>query len=278
MPTTSTPFVSLCLLEAPVEATSSFQRGSVLGPPAVADELERIDRFDADVGRGLTDSTRLHRATLSASERSFDCALPALESQARLWSDRDAFVLTLGGEHTVTLGPLRAAASRWGRLGLVQLDAHGDLRDTYEGESVSHACVMRRAIDELDVRLLGIGIRSLCEEEAELAASNPGIDHVHPRHIDDGLSPIVDLVEALPPLVYLTIDMDVFDPAVAPGVGTPEPGGLSWFQVSELIDLIASRRRIIGADLVELAPTIERDRTVRLAARVALRVLLRSMV
>lgn len=259
-----------------MEVTSSFQRGSVYGPAAVGDELELVDGFDADVGRGLPPTKGLVRVRLPAVEPRLERALSDLEAEAHRMSERGAFILTLGGEHTVTLGPLRAAASRWGRLGLVQFDAHGDLRDSYEGESISHACVMRRAIDELDVQLLGVGIRSLSEEEAALVETSKQIDHVHPRHIAAGLSPVAELVETLPPLVYLTIDMDVFDPAVAPGVGTPEPGGLWWFQVSKLIDLIASRRRIVGADLVELAPSIERDRTVRLAARVALRVLLRS--
>jgi len=248
-----------------------------LGAAAVAAELGELEPFDSEVGRGIHPSLERHHVCIAEVDCSYPRAVDALEREARHWSDRGAFVFTLGGEHTVSLGPLKAAARRWGELGIVQLDAHGDLRDEYEGLSMSHACVMRRAVSEIDCHLLGIGIRSLCPEEASLVASSSRITHLRPRALQSSLEPVRAALEGLPRDVYLTIDMDAYDPTAAPGVGTPEPGGLEWYQVADIIDLVAATHRIIGADLVELAPTIERARTVRLAARTAIRVLLRSL-
>jgi agmatinase len=269
-------FAQACLLMAPIEDSSSFLWGSGAGPEAVADELARIDHFDADLGRGLAASFPIHRAGVRRRHHDLPGALRELTEETAAWLERDAFVLTLGGEHTVTLGPLEAVVGRYGPVGLVQLDAHGDLRGSYEGDRYSHACAMRHAVEDLGVRLVGLGVRSMCQEEAELASSRDDIAHLWPRQIVADPGAVARALDALPPLVYLTIDMDVFDPTVCPGVGTPEAGGLRWEHVAAIVDSVAATRRIVGADVVELAPSVERDRSVRLAARVALRVLLQS--
>jgi agmatinase len=263
------------LILAPFEQTSSFMPGSAEGPEAVAEELRRVERFDPDVRQGFGRDEHLETFHVPVASGNVSDVLRDLEQRATIAMAEGRFVLTLGGEHTVTLGPLRAAIERWGSVGVVQLDAHGDLRDSYEGRKTSHACAMRRALD-LGVSLLGLGIRSTCQEEVELAASNPRIAHRTPRQLRDASWSLGSALDHLPECVYLTVDMDVFDPAIAPGVGTPEAGGLDWPQVASLIDEVASRRHIVAADVLELAPRVERERTVRLAARVAVRVLLRS--
>lgn len=264
------------LLMAPFEETSSFIRGSAAGPEAVADELRRIELFDPEVGRSLEPGTDLAPVWLSSEPDDLAAACRELEREAGRLMSEGRFVLTLGGEHTVTLGPLRAALDRWGPLGVVQLDAHGDLRESYEGRQLSHACVMRRALD-LGVPVLGLGIRSTCQEEADLVASSAPVVHRTPRQLRESSWTLGNALDHLPERVYLTVDMDVFDPTAAPGVGTPEAGGLDWRQVVSVIDEVARRRRIVVADILELAPSVERARTVRLAARVAVRVLLRSI-
>lgn len=263
------------VIVAPVEVTSSFLRGSFHGPREVAAELRRLEPFDPEVGFGPGLADIPQRVI---GERGFLLteALAELEAITGRWLDQGRFVLTLGGEHTVSLGPLRAVVARHGQVGVVQLDAHGDLRDTFEERIMSHACVMRRAVDDLGVSLLGLGIRSICPEEAAFVSSRPEVTHFGTRQLDDDQA-LIGAIEALPSRVYLTVDIDSFDPTVAPGVGTPEPGGLTWGQTARVIDMICARRRLVAADVVELAPTIERPRTVRLAVRVALRVLLRSM-
>jgi agmatinase len=260
-----------------VESTSSVLRGSALGPEAVARELEVLEPFDPEVGRGLDPAFRFGRSPLDPQQCGMPEALGVLADLTSTWLERGAFVLMLGGEHTVTLGPLEAVVRRFGRIGLVQLDAHGDLRASYEGDRYSHACVMRHAVEDLGVKLLGLGVRSMCGEEVDFAASRDDVAHLRPRQIIADPGAVARAVDALPPLVYLTIDMDAFDPVVCPGVGTPEAGGLRWDQVADIIDTVASKRRIVGADVVELAPSVERERSVRLAARVALRVLLQSV-
>ena len=263
------------LLVAPFEQTSSFMSGSAEGPEAVAEELRRVELFDPDVRQGFGRGEHLETFHVPVASRSLSDVLRDLEQLAGRSMSEGRFVLMLGGEHTVTLGPLRAAIARWGSVGVVQLDAHGDLRDSYEGRKTSHACAMRRALD-LGVSLLGLGIRSTCQEEVDLAAWSPRIVHRTPRQLRDASCKLGSALDHLPECVYLTVDMDVFDPAVAPGVGTPEAGGLDWHQVTSLVDEVAMRRRIVAADVIELAPRVERERTVRLAARVAVRALLRS--
>lgn len=266
-----------CVLVAPVEATSSFLRGSLRGPEAVESELRGLEHFDAELGDVCGHFPTIHSVVLPAENRRIPDALGAIEAETARQLEEGRFVLMLGGEHTVSLGPLRALQGRVPEFGIVQLDAHGDLRESYEGRRISHACVMRRAVEELGVALLGLGIRSICQEEAEFIEGNSRISHLNGRQATDAPERFGELLDTLPEHVYLTIDMDVFDPTVAPGVGTPEAGGLDWHHVSAFIDLIAQRKKIVGADIVELAPTVERERTVRLAARVALRVLLHCL-
>lgn len=265
----------LAVLLAPVEQTSSFLRGSELGPEAVAAELATVDRFDPEVGRSLDELGPRFEVRPTLRGLSLESSIAALADAAGAELDRGRRLLTLGGEHTVTLGPLRAVVERAGPVGLVQLDAHADLRESYEGRALSHACVVRRAVEDLGLPALGLGIRSVSAPEAEFLAADDRVRHLGPRTAATGgsLGPLLDL---MPESVYLTIDMDAFDPAVAPGVGTAEVGGLTWPDAARIVDEVARRRRIVAVDLVELAPNVERHRTVRLAARVAIRALLRT--
>lgn len=267
---------AIALLLAPVEATSSFLRGSELGPEALAAEIARLDTFDPEVGASLealgpVEVVRAGRPGLTLEE-----SIACLEAEASRLGSEGKFVMTLGGEHTVTLGPLRALLAAGEPFGLVQLDAHGDLRAAYEGQPLSHACVVRRASEDLGLPILGLGIRSMSAEEGEYLRRCPTAARLGPRAACDDAA-VERALAALPEAVYLTVDMDVFDPSAAPGVGTPEAGGLDWPRVARLIDLVAGAKRVVGADVVELAPSVEHERTVRLGARVAVRVLLRSL-
>jgi agmatinase len=266
------------LLLAPVEDTSSFLRGSALGPEAVALELEQLETFDPDVGCALPAETIANQVCLSPADRHLPGAIEVLADQARSLMAQGFFLLTLGGEHTITLGPLEAAVERWPEVGVIQLDAHGDLRQSYEGRPWSHACAMRRAVEAFQLPLLGVGIRSVCPEEVELVGQRPRLCHLSPRQLRSNLkATLLQALESMPRQVYLSIDMDVFDPAVAPGVGTPEAGGLDWEQVVQVIDIVTAHREVVAADLVELAPPVESARTVRLAARLAIRLLLQIL-
>ncbi|TPW03857.1 MAG: agmatinase, partial [bacterium] len=172
----------------------------------------------------------------------------------------------LGGEHSLTFPIVRAYREKYPDLSVLQLDAHGDLRATYHGSEFSHASVMRRIV-ELGIPTVGIGIRSVCEEEIELIqdrrlARFSGRDIVRQR------VPLATMLRDLTDNVYLTLDLDGFDPSEAPGVGTPEPGGFGWFDFLEIIEALAGRR-LVGFDVVELMPIAGQSGSEFLAAKAA---------
>jgi agmatinase len=259
----------LCLVALPFEASTSFGKGTARGPDAIIEELDRCDAFDFDLAcnpfRGLTRTiVRPHGAELS--DAGIEIALAGRVVGDVL--DAGCFALSLGGEHTVTLGPVRAARAR-GELGVVQLDAHADLRDAYEGNPLSHACVMRRVL-EMDVPTLQLGIRSMSEPESRFAAERrlAIVDGRRTASCDDWYG----LLGLLPKRVYLTIDIDVFDPADVPAVGTPEPGGPRWRAVTDFLEHLFAVKDVVAADVVELMPGPGDEASVRLAARLVGRI------
>jgi agmatinase len=157
----------------------------------------------------------------------------------------------LGGEHLLSLGMIQAAASRMTDLSILQLDAHADLRETYQGTPFSNACVMRLASDYGAV--VSVGVRSMSLAEHNWAGEQQ-LPIFYAADLRKKQSWQQDIVAQLRSQVYVTIDLDVFDPAVMPAVGTPEPGGLYWYEVLELLRLVSQTRRIVGADIMELCP------------------------
>jgi agmatinase len=177
------------------------------------------------------------------------------------------FPLSLGGEHSITSGLVRAVAAKHKKLSVLQIDAHLDLRDEYEGTKYSHASVMRRVLD-MGVTVVPVGIRNVSREEHAFCRKT-GIEPITARrcHMDDDW--IDEALGRLSENVYVSIDIDGFDPAYAPGTGTPEPGGLDWYQVTGLLRLVAAEKRVVGADVVEVMPIPGQAVTEFLAARLA---------
>jgi agmatinase len=165
--------------------------------------------------------------------------------------DAGLFPLMLGGEHLLSLGMIQAVASRVAELSILQLDAHADLRETYQGTGYSNACVMRLA--SRYGRLVPVGVRSLSKEEYRWA-QDQGLTIFYSAHIHKRSAWQEEIIAHLGRLVYVTIDLDVFDPGIMPSVGTPEPGGLHWYEVLDLLRLVSRERQIVGADIVELGP------------------------
>jgi agmatinase len=177
------------------------------------------------------------------------------------------FVLALGGEHSITSGLVRAVIGKHRKLSVLQIDAHLDLRDKYENAPHSHACVMRRVLEQ-GASVVPVGVRNVSLEEHRFLKRGD-IDVITARqcHMDEDW---VDRVLAgLGEKVYVTIDIDGFDPSVAPGTGTPEPGGLDWYQVIGLLRLVAAEREIVAADVVEVMPIPGQVVTEFVAARLA---------
>ncbi len=242
------------VLPAPFERSTSYGGGTRLGPQAIITASTQVEEYDQRLD-GMTVAHGIHTAPPVED----DPALPAEEYLQRLqrtcahYLEMGKLVVTLGGEHTLALATFRAHRERWPGLGVLQLDAHADLRDSYEGNPFSHASVMRRILEERPAAVSAVGIRSMCPEEAEFYRRREVHLVGNECAARDG-SWVQRALAPLPEQVYLTIDVDVLDPSVMPATGTPEPGGLSWFQLLELLERLTRRHQVVGFDLVELSP------------------------
>jgi len=242
------------VLPVPLEKTVSYGGGTRMGPSAILRASSQLEVFD---GWSIPGEEGIRTLPPVNCYGPVEAVLERIAvTTGRILGEGHIPVL-LGGEHTVSNGAF-TAMNRWygpetGRVGIVQIDAHGDLRDSYEGSPYSHACVMKRALD-MGFPIYQLGIRSLSPEEIELRMKReiPCLDG--PDLCSHPLVTEVKLPDDFPDKVYLTIDVDGLDPSVIPGTGTPEPGGLGWYQTLSLIESVARQRRIIGFDCVELAP------------------------
>lgn len=239
------------VVPVPYEGTVTYGKGTHQGPRAIIEASGQLELWDEELQREPSEVGITTEAPLLCASSGPERAVHQIYEYVRESHKQGRFDVYLGGEHTITVGVVRALIERYPRLSVLQLDAHADLRDSYLDSPYNHACVMRRVAEI--TRFVGMGIRSLSKEEAQWARDE-GIIHQTASGIEDSEGWRGVLEEALGDAVYLTVDVDVFDPACVPSVGTPEPGGLSWARVLEIIRFVASHRRIIAADVVELAP------------------------
>ncbi len=255
------------VLPIPYDSTTSYLPGTRNGPRAIITASQQVEWFDEELG------SEFHRAGVATVDPiETDLTSPEAMHQrifdvARRIVKDGKFPLGLGGEHSITTGLVRAVMTRRRRLSVLQIDAHADLRDSYQGSAYSHACVMRR-VHDLGASLVPVGIRSYSERERRFmqrAAITP-MTARECHEADDWISRTVD---SLLENVYVTIDIDGLDPAYAPGTGTPEPGGLSYPQVVALLHAVSERKTILGADIVEVVPVAGQVVTEFLAARLA---------
>ncbi len=216
------------VLPIPYDSTTSYAVGTRDGPRAIITASQQVELYDEALGR---ESLRAGVATLDPVHpdmRGPEQMVQAVYAAARKPVRDGKFVIGLGGEHSVTSGLVRAVQGRYRGLSVLQVDAHADLRDKYQGTPWSHACVMRR-IHELGVPAVAVGIRNYSAEESRFIRS-AGKQIISARSCRQGPGWIGDAVAGLTDEVFVTIDIDGFDPAFAPGTGTPEPGGLDWYR------------------------------------------------
>ncbi|MDY7011030.1 MAG: agmatinase [Planctomycetota bacterium] len=266
------------ILPVPYEGTVTFGRGASGGPAAIIAASHQVEWFDEEL---LGEFYHAGIATLEpvAPADTPTEQMDRIRTAAQPHVQAGKFLLTLGGEHSITVPLVEAAADHYGGISVVQIDAHADLRDTYNGTKHSHACVMRRILEITD-RIAQVGIRSFSREEYD-ACTGRAADFITPKMAADGSMSLttgdpdwIDRVLALlGDKVYLTVDIDGFDPSEAPGTGTPEPGGLTWPQVTGLIRRLAAERSIVAADIVEVSPVPGSRVTEFLAARLAYKII-----
>ncbi len=238
------------VIPVPYDKTSTWQKGADRGPQALLEASAAVEEYDI---QAAWTPIRAGIATLADVECGGgpDRLAELVEERVGRVLDAGVMPLVLGGEHSVTIGAVRAAAARSENLTVLQIDAHTDLRESYEGSACNHACVMARAREVASI--VQVGIRAI--DESELA----GMDRsrVVWGHEIAGLADESWMDRVLGLLtgeVYVTIDVDGFDPGIMPATGTPEPGGLSWGQVNRLLEKVCARSRVVGADVVELCP------------------------
>lgn len=251
------------VLPAPYEYTSSYIRGSDRGPSAILEASCQVEFYDEQLKcepyqewGGIATVSPLDLAG------KVDCeAVDAIEAFVAPHLGNGKFLLTLTGEHTGALGAIRAHAKRYPGMTVVQIDAHGDLRAAYQGNPFSHASVMARVVDE-GLPLVQVGIRSISSEEVTRISTTDRITTFFAANILDPSGPyegkasrwIPDVVAACRTPVYLTFDCDGLDASIIPALGTPEPGGLGWYDTLNLITALANGPGIVGMDVSEIAP------------------------
>jgi len=238
------------ILPVPLERSVSYGSGTARGPQAILQASLQLETFN---GQDIPAKSGIHtHLPVKCGADNVQDDLAAISVEVGKILDHRGVPIILGGEHTVTLGTLQAFAERNERIGVVQFDAHCDLRDSYENDPLSHACVMRR-VHEMDFPIMQIGIRSLSQPEDAFRKKNniPCLEAA--TLYRDGI-PADILPPGFPEKIYISFDVDCLDPSIMLATGTPEPGGLNWYQTIDLLGKVATGRSICGFDVVELAP------------------------
>lgn len=255
----------IVILPVPYESTVTYRTGTSDGPIAIIDASQYLELYDRELDREIC---RIGIHTLPELEPVMsgpEQMVNRVYQVARDLLERDKIPVMLGGEHSLTMGMIKAFRERLENLAVLQLDAHADLRDQYLGTKYSHACVMRRVWELCPI--VQVGIRSLSQEENQFIEEQK----LSPFYAEvfSFQDSVAKVVSALPPEVYITIDLDILDPSIMPAVGTPEPGGMSWREVLSLLRAVARVKKIIGFDLMELCPREGPTSCAFLAAKLA---------
>lgn len=238
------------IIPVPYERTVSYGAGTALGPSAILKASWQLETWD-----GQSNPSELGIYTRAPVDCSVEPA-QVIDNIARATTEvaqQGKIPVAFGGEHTVTFGVIRGLlAAGVEDFGIVQIDAHADLRDSYEDDPLSHASVMKRCVD-LGIPLFQLGIRAYCEEERDIRAQYgvyfQDADQLVPQRVNQ-----VELPDSFPKKVFFTLDVDGMDPSVFPSTGTPVPGGLDWYQTLSLFESVCRQRELIGFDIMEFAP------------------------
>ncbi|MCE5185792.1 MAG: agmatinase [Planctomycetaceae bacterium] len=240
----------IALLPVPFDGTSTWMKGADKGPQAILDASFNLEYYDIETG------SEVYRRGIFTEPAVVGFAKPeelseVVQQRIQRLLNAGKFPVLLGGEHSVSVGAFKAFAAKYGKLTILQLDAHADLRDSYEGSTHNHACVMARAREIAPIVQVGIRSMDVCETR-DLQMDR--VFFAHAIFDNRGTDWIDQVVSKLTENVYLTIDLDVFDPSIMPATGTPEPGGMRWYDALALVRRVCEQRTLVGFDLVELCP------------------------
>ncbi|HIE17864.1 MAG TPA: agmatinase [Dehalococcoidia bacterium] len=257
---------TVVVLPVPYDSTTEWHSGAREGPQAIISASQYLELYDMELGREICQIGIHTLPEIEPILSSPENMIQRVYHIARDLHQQGKFITMLGGEHSLSLGVVRALKETIQDFCVLQLDAHADLRDEYTGTKYSHACVMRRIFELCPI--VQVGIRSLSQEEQRFIEEN----NIHLFQVSTSGSvttPPEQIVSSLSENVYISIDLDVFDPSIMPAVGTPEPGGMQWYEVLNLLKLICLHKHIVGFDLVELCPREGPGSCAFLAAKLA---------
>ena len=237
------------LFGAPFDGTTSFKPGARFAPSAMREDSWGLESYSPYLEKDLEDLKLFDYGNLELPFGDKKTALRMIQKQVQEIIDANKIPIMIGGEHLVSLAPVKALSKKYDDLNIIHFDAHTDLREDYLGESLSHATVLRRIYDQVgDGKINQFCIRSGLKEEFEWAKKHTHLE----KFTYNTLESCVRRLKNKP--VYITIDLDVLDPSVFPGTGTPEPGGINFHQMLEIIAMLSKLENVVGLDIVELSP------------------------
>lgn len=261
-----------------LEQSVSFQGGTAFGPEAILAASKEVELFDEEYWAEIVLDYEVATLQPQPIAGSLEAALKQVALMVREVMNEGKFPLVIGGEHSLTAGAIRPFVDVYDDLVVLQFDAHADLRDGYEGQHFSHAAAMRRVLDYKSVSLVGVGLRNISQEEIPFLEANRDRITLHWAS-EAKKTRIEDIVEPLKGKnVYVTFDLDCFDSSLMPATGTPEPGGLDWYQALDILRAAADVGTIVGGDVVELAPRPGLHACDFLAAKLAYKILSYALV
>ena len=257
------------VLPVPYDSTASYNPGARNGPHAIIQASRNMELYDEELGFSPADIGIYTLDELEPSMKSPEDQVARVEEAVGEILEEKKFPVTLGGEHSISLGAVRAVCESFDDVSVLHLDAHADCRNEYEGTKYSHACAARRFSELCPV--IQLGIRSLSAEEAEFLKGSEDVRTFFMKDIrKDGLE--LALERAIPELsdnVYISFDIDALDPGIMPATGTPEPGGFGWYEALEILRKVCEQKKVVGFDLVELSPIPGSPASDFLAAKLA---------
>jgi agmatinase len=240
---------AIVILPVPFDKTSTWIKGSSKGPQAIINASLNMELYDIETCSEVY-TKGIHTAGIITGVKP-EAMINNVYKKTRKFLTDKKYTIIVGGEHTVSLGSIKAHAESFDKVSILHLDAHSDMRDTYDGTKYSHACVMAR-VREITDRIISVGTRSM--DASELKNINDR-NMFYASDIRKSRTWIKNVIKKLSDNVYITVDLDVFDPSIMPSTGTPEPGGLGWYDVIDLLEAVSRKSNIVGFDVVELCPT-----------------------
>ena len=238
----------IVIIPVAYDGTSTWMKGADEGPEAIIEASANMELYDIETDSEVYKKGIFTEGTIGGEITTREM-IKAVHGAVRYYLEEDKFTVVVGGEHSVSIGSIKAHAEQYEKLTVLQLDAHADLREEYNGSKYNHACVMARAREFCPI--VQVGVRSMsCSEKESADKSRMFLA----QDIHDNTDWIKKVISQLSDNVYITIDLDAFDPSIVPSTGTPEPGGLLWYDVLAFLKAVSDKKNIVGFDVVELCP------------------------